>query len=333
MKSRWASIYTMTFMVGIPLFLPGFPCEAGPKIRFEKLTHDFGMVDPYTKTSHEFKFKNTGDAELNILKVRNSCACVAVVLSGKSIPPGAEGAVKITFNSGSRRGKGTYKNTVETNDPETPRVDLVITATVKGGFKIIPNSMYFNFERGSADTKKRTKTLDILYPVGKKGRIEKVETRSDFIKAKISSSTDSGVRLAVTMGANAPIGRIEEKLTIHTSIKGHPPLVVPVVGQVVGDIVVEPNRIFFGPIKVGRSAVRKIVVRFKRPGIDLKRIEADPKYIQVSCAPHEDRLGYDIAARLRAGDSPGLIKQTIKLFTSSKDQPVVEVPVTAFVQK
>jgi hypothetical protein len=60
--------------------------NAGPKITFEKVTHDFGDISPASKNTCGFKFKNTGDALLRIGKIRSTCGCTVPVTKRLHVP-------------------------------------------------------------------------------------------------------------------------------------------------------------------------------------------------------------------------------------------------------
>lgn len=75
-----------------------------PMITFAETEHDFESVIQGEKVTYGFKFKNTGKANLVISKVSTSCGCTATEYPRKSIAPGEEGIVSITFDSRGRLG-------------------------------------------------------------------------------------------------------------------------------------------------------------------------------------------------------------------------------------
>jgi hypothetical protein len=98
---------------------------AGPVMEFKDASHDFGVVEQGTQNKHVFTFKNTGDADLEIIEVKPSCGCTAALLSSKTIPPGVEGKLEVTFDSGKFKGKVKKMVSIETN--EEPRVKTIKT--------------------------------------------------------------------------------------------------------------------------------------------------------------------------------------------------------------
>lgn len=106
---------------------------SGPKIHLDEEGYDFGTIKQGTEVVHEFKFKNTGDADLVITDVKTSCGCTAAVTSDKTIAPSKEGVIKVTFNSGGRNGPQTKTVTIVSNDPEKPNAEVRLTGKIDPG--------------------------------------------------------------------------------------------------------------------------------------------------------------------------------------------------------
>lgn len=99
--------------------------QEAAKMEFEVLTYDFG---PFSKDNAvqtcEFKFKNTGTANLVIHQAFASCGCTVPEFTKEPIAPGASGIIKVTYN-GTNKSIGIFKKsiTVHTNaEPETIRL-------------------------------------------------------------------------------------------------------------------------------------------------------------------------------------------------------------------
>ena len=104
-----------TGMVHNPVSASGNTDEAMPMISFNKTEHDFGQLIQGEKLSCVFRFTNTGKADLLIAKVSTSCGCTATEYPHEPIPPGGEGKIEITFDSGHQRGIQNKTITVLTN--------------------------------------------------------------------------------------------------------------------------------------------------------------------------------------------------------------------------
>jgi len=106
---------------------------SGPKIQLDEEVFNFGSVKQGARVTHEFKFKNLGDADLVITDVKTSCGCTAAVTSAKTIAPDGEGSLKVNFNSSGRSGTQNKTITVVSNDPENPRLMVRLTGKVDRG--------------------------------------------------------------------------------------------------------------------------------------------------------------------------------------------------------
>lgn len=110
------------------------PGEAGmdvPKVDFDNITHDFGVINEGDVVTHEFKIMNNGNADLLIKDVKTSCGCTAATPSGNVIKPKNTGTIKVEFDSKGRHGKMTKTVSVITNDPVHQYTILTIFATIQ----------------------------------------------------------------------------------------------------------------------------------------------------------------------------------------------------------
>lgn len=104
-----------------------------PKVVFKETQFDFGKIKQGEVVIHEFIFRNEGQSPLKINRVTTSCGCTAALVSEKEIAPGKEGRLKVTFDSHGYSDKVVKYIYFDCNDPETPQVELIITATVEVG--------------------------------------------------------------------------------------------------------------------------------------------------------------------------------------------------------
>jgi hypothetical protein len=108
-----------------------FAQEKGkPIIAFAEKSYDFGTVkEEAGKITHEFTFKNSGDAPLVIQNVVASCGCTVPTWSKEPIAPGATGVISVTYTTTGRPNAFTKNITVANNSAENP-VILVIKGVV-----------------------------------------------------------------------------------------------------------------------------------------------------------------------------------------------------------
>lgn len=129
-------------LVSALFFLPSTVTaqEKGPRIKFEKTTHDFGKIPEDKIFEYSFKFINEGDAALEIKDTESSCGCTEVAVDKKTIEPGQTGEIKTTLNPIGKRGKIKKTISVKTNDKTIQQVTLTVSAEVFGVVKDHPQA-------------------------------------------------------------------------------------------------------------------------------------------------------------------------------------------------
>lgn len=112
-------------MLALVLSLGYASAQGQAKIKFDKLTYDFGKFSESTPVQKcTFTFTNVGDAPLIINQAVASCGCTVPQYTKKPVQPGEKGTLSVTYN-GKGRFPGHFKKsiTVRTNgNPEMTRL-------------------------------------------------------------------------------------------------------------------------------------------------------------------------------------------------------------------
>ena len=103
--------------------------NAMPKFEFEQTDFDFGSIKSGDVVTHEFKFRNSGDADLVISQAKGSCGCTEPEYSKSPIKPGETSQIKVTFNSEGMAGQLSKTVTLLANTIPNTKV-LTISAEV-----------------------------------------------------------------------------------------------------------------------------------------------------------------------------------------------------------
>ncbi len=99
---------------------------------------EFNPVLEGTEVINDFIIKNQGTAPLEILNVETDWGCTAVSYP-RQIPPGGEGKITIKTDTKKYGGRRIKKNiSIETNDPEQPKLALTVTGEVEKLVTITP---------------------------------------------------------------------------------------------------------------------------------------------------------------------------------------------------
>lgn len=102
----------------------------GPKISFSEMEFDFGDVPQGPGVEHNFVVTNTGDALLDIQRVKASCGCTVAKLEKDKLEPNESTNIKVSFSTYGRTGMNEKYVYVNSNDPENEQVRLKFTANV-----------------------------------------------------------------------------------------------------------------------------------------------------------------------------------------------------------
>lgn len=120
----------------VPAEMPQTPVTAIPAdgkypiLTFEKLEHDYGMINPTENVHYSFKFTNTGEADLLISKAVGSCGCTVPEFPKDPIKPGQSAQMKVSFNPSGKHGQQQKTVTVFTNTA-SGQEKLTIKASIK----------------------------------------------------------------------------------------------------------------------------------------------------------------------------------------------------------
>ena len=122
----------------------------GQTIEFEKVIYELGDID-LTKLKdsvvyYDFKFKNTGDAPLQIKSILSSCGCLASEWSKQSYAPGSMGFIRLSYRPFQRREKKvTLLADVYTNSKGKAVHNLRMSANLLGDRG--PLKVHYTLER------------------------------------------------------------------------------------------------------------------------------------------------------------------------------------------
>ena len=100
-----------------------------PKIEFQDDVFDFSEIFQNESITTDFVLKNIGNAQLLIRSAKGSCGCTVVEWPEELVEEGADAVIKVTFNSGNRKGDQNKTITLVTNAIPSIKV-LTIKGTV-----------------------------------------------------------------------------------------------------------------------------------------------------------------------------------------------------------
>jgi len=250
------------------------------------------------------------------------------LISAKIIPPGGEGKIDVTFLTGSRSGRKNKTISVETDDPGHKTVKLRISADVQLLLTTKPDRV--NFGR----VKKKDESIKYILLIGRdKEKAKIISTRSNnkFVKVDINHSGfegDKNKKIKITVLSGMNLGRFREKVIIYTDHKRIKKLETYVTGEIIGDIVISPQYLYFGEMIHGKEQVRTI--RMKSTSDDPFRvldIKSTISEIQTILEKVKEGKEYRVKVVLTQKFNKDLLKGKIIIKTNIKDQEKIEVKV------
>lgn len=255
------------------------PPSSPPTIKFEALTHDFGVMAETDVVTTTFKFTNTGGSTLKIAEVKPTCSCTSASLNKWIYEPGESGEIHVRFapTTAGRQAKLIH---VASNDAANPRMTISIQATVEAFITMEPEHIKFGtILPGHSETR----YVSIFSPDAEM-RVRNVSATDPNVAVRIvqASSEESTAPVVgqpgqalieVTVSDKAPWGPLFSWVSVQ--VEGTPPgkqqrtthtRQFRVEASIFGDLVAEPDT-FRAGARPGEPFTRTL---------RLKRISGEP---------------------------------------------------------
>lgn len=303
-----------------------------PNISFVKPKHNFGEIFRGDKVEHIYKFKNIGKGELKINKVKTFCGCTAAVIKSVNSSYGETGEIKIIYKSKSDLGKVLKHITVISNDPDTPEYKLIISGNVIEEVVVEPRKVSFDEILYGTGV---TKILSIKSVVDPGFKIKQVVSNNPDIKVILKKDEiKNEYVLDASLNKDAKLGRLNSKITLHTNSKRMPKVEIPCYGRIVGDISVYPPRISCGVVEEKIEKTVPVYATAYNMEVAINSVKIEPDFLKAEFSKIDDKIGtYKINVTLKKDAPVGRFTGGLKIFTTSKNQPVLEVPVYGMVKE
>lgn len=310
--------------------------SAGPVIRVDSRTFDFGQVQQSNHYSHKFTISNGGTAPLAITKIDVSCGCTAAIASDSLLAPGQSTTLEITFSSKDFEGEQSKGVTVFTNDPAEPRLDLLIKADVKPFVRVSDRVLDFTVvQRG--DNRTLTATLEadagLGFAVSEVGDSadEYVTWKIVPIPGKEGAGNVDKVRVEATIRQDAPLGRFLKRVPLSLTHPRRASESLDVRGLLYSYFLIEKPVVNFLPLKPSKVATRTV---------EIETDGSKPYKILSVVSPSELFLGRLeqkgtttlLHLEFSAPGEAGKFGEEIKLLTDDPAQPEIILKVNATVR-
>ncbi len=300
-----------------------------PKLALSMEEWDFGQKWFGEPAQTELTLTNVGTAPLKIIRVRSSCGCTVGkpksggTWNGKVIPPGASEVMVLSYNTRKGAKKVSQKITIETNDPERPRIEFTVRGEVRNIYEAKPaNRIIFGqINREDAKTQVLELTNNLEEPVELK--LEPLPKNTPF-DVRLEE-LEKGKRYKLIVSTKPPLenGSNIAKVVLRTGLEKVPTLTYPISAYVRPRVSVVP-RLLLVSDKIKRPFTRILRVNYRadKP-LKITSIESSHPKITAevmpsrSKAPKTGTASYQIQVNLPPGDQ--LPKDGAKLIIHTDD--------------
>lgn len=219
--------------------------------------HEFdrGVVPAGAKVSHVFQVYNQSEEPLTFLSIKGDCSCSKSFLEKLPITvgPGEFAEAQVEWEVGNADGDKVRKFVVTTDaeDPLHKTIVLRLTAEVMTLVRVIPKQLHFGIVR--RDETHVEKVQVHFRDKEMSGMVERLETSSNSLTAKTLSVEPNWLTLEVRLTQDKPSGPLFENLTLRFADKNIEDIIIPVTGEIRGDLKLTPVRLYIHKPRFGNS--------------------------------------------------------------------------------
>lgn len=204
------------------------------KVLVEMPVQDFGIVEQGTPVTRSFLLRNKSRQPVRIDRVVPSCACTIAAPEGATLRKGGQTAVIVTLDTRELVGRTTKSIGVRTSDPQSPYVQLWLRGIVQADLMIAPTAVYLG-RVFRTEPVQRELVVSPGRPGGATFTATSVETASPALRTYLAPGAKPGQqKVIVELTGDAPSGRFDDEVVIHTTSPRQPVIKVPVFGQILG---------------------------------------------------------------------------------------------------
>jgi hypothetical protein len=302
-----------------------------PKVEIEPQRHDFGEVFAPEEVKFQIEVRNRSAAEVN-LKVRSGCGCVRTTQL-PSLRPGESGSVGVSFDTSGRLGKQEESITIYQDDDTSPIATVTLSGTVKTDYTWEPKRILFG---RFSWTGEKTRTLTITAMEMPNLEIKMIKFTEPRIEWRTEQSLKNHrpeyvveIKLPMNMFA---VGQFKELMRIYTNSPHQPELTVPIVGEVRGDLSCVPRTAMFKVQSRGQDLEKTIEIRSdSKRKFAVTRLEVSDDRVVADEEPGARADSqHTILIRLKGEKIQGFFNAMLKIHTNVKDEPVIDLPIYAY---
>ena len=132
-------------ILAVCLLLPVVDVQS-QTLTIDEPTFDFGEINDINLVYKTVNLSNTGDAELEIKRVKGTCGCTTGKLEKPSLDPGESTSLTIQFLPATYDGLVSKAVKIASNDPASKISTITFTATVCPFLQVTPKIIELEFD-------------------------------------------------------------------------------------------------------------------------------------------------------------------------------------------
>lgn len=281
--------------------------QGTPRMEFDSLSYDFGVMDVGESGEHSFTVRNTGDAPLKIKVASTSCKCTMVAVPADGIPPGESREIKLEWKTVQPVDGFRHGGTLSTNDPRYPAINVSIEGRVRARVGNLPELVTIGqVLRGYPSEASAT----IISQFWDKFTVEIVDCSLPTVKVELVPADPAVLRgdewirgaqgLRLTYDASQPTGIYKGVVRYRVHVPDEPTVAETIRELPVGIEVVTPfslhgrnvesSAITWGPIRQGQGRKESLFVVGRKLPNDFKieEVQVEPPVVQVTHRRQDD---------------------------------------------
>jgi len=305
-----------------------FVFAGAPRLVLRERVKDFGAVDEGKVLTCTVDLSNGGDAVLTIQDVSPSCGCTTTGEWPHTLKPGEHASIPIHVDTTHFLGPIGKTVTITTDDPTHPQTFFEIRATVTTAVSIAAPTLVFPAASDPSRSYARSTTIraEVPEPLHLSTPVSDNPLFRPELKTIIANKEYD---LVVTTGTPLPEGTHSARITMTSSVKKAPQIVVQAVITLLPPVQVAPSQIPLVQHKLEHAEKRYAVVMSRRqndlqvselttdaPGVTLSVTDA-PSHRQATIL-----VSFPVGFEIKTGQ-----RYAIRAKTNLKALPNVEIPI------
>ncbi len=299
-----------------------------PKIECDEQSFDFGETWVGPRLEHTYTIKNTGNAALEITKVKPSCGCTSVGSYPKRIEPGESGEFKFALNSQKLHGRYRKSITVSSNDPDTPSFRLQLAGYCKRYVDVTPRNANFGKISGEKSSERVLKIINNT-DTPLELSLQKAGT-SSFHFELVEKEPGEKYELKVKSITPMKTGRSRGSVVLKTNVESQETITISASAVVPERIELQPNEIRLSTRTKGVKGYTR-TIRLTNYGTNpVKILAATVNDPQIKATFSERTAGQAYLLNVAFPDNFDITKKSnlvLTVKTDDKEKPEIRVPI------